>query len=124
MLIELSKTRKHKNEDYNRWFSDKYFDLIVWYDSAKTMIVGFQLCYDKLGQERALTWHKDRGYTHNKIDDGEGLPGQSKMSPILVNDGIFSKDIIKETFKWESRQIDAKIADFVYETIDRYPNNK
>jgi len=124
MLAELSNTRQFKNEGYRRWFSDKYFDLIVWYDVTKTIIVGFQLCYDKFGQEHAFTWHKDRGFSHNRIDDGEEIPGHSKMSPILVNDGMFSKEVISDKFKMASRRMDSKIADFVYEKIKEYPDNK
>jgi hypothetical protein len=120
MLRELSKSRQIENESYRRWFSDNYFDLIVWYDAGKTTIVGFQLCYDKLGMERAITWHKDKGFSHNRIDDGEAPFEHAKMSPILVSDGVFAKDTIADKFKALSVGIDPNIAEFACAKIKEY----
>jgi hypothetical protein len=122
MLSELLNVRQFKNEGHRRWFSDNYFDLIVWYDDAKAAIAGFQLCYDRTGRERAVTWRKERGFSHNCIDEGEGISVQlSKMSPILASDGEFSKEAVGEKFKAASSRIDAEIADFVYAKISAYP---
>jgi hypothetical protein len=120
MLVELPNARQFKNESYRRWFSDNYFDLIVWYDINKTTIVGFQLCYDKFGIERAITWHKDKGFSHNRIDDGEAHFEHAKMSPILVSDGVFSKEAIGNKFKELSNGIDPKVVKLVYEKIKEY----
>ena len=92
MLSEINDVKQIENEGYRRWFSDNYFDLIIWYGDEK--IIGFQLCYDKQGSERSLTWIKNRGFSHNKIDDGE-KPGHTKMTPILVADGVFDKEKIR-----------------------------
>ena len=70
MLKEYKRVRQIKGEAQRRWFSDDFFDLIVWFDESKN-IVGFQLCYDILKISRALTWHQDGGYSHNRVDDGE-----------------------------------------------------
>lgn len=120
MLVELPDARQIKNEGYRRWFSDKYFDLIVWYDADKTTIAGFQLCYDKLGRERAITWHKDKGFLHNSIDDGETAYEHAKMSPILVSDGAFSKETVSDKFKASSIGMNREIADLVYKKIKEY----
>lgn len=69
-----------------RWFSDDYFDLIVWYD-VQGEIAGMQLCYDKQGHERALTWTRDGGVKHERVDTGEPSPVKN-MAPILVPDGV------------------------------------
>ena len=37
-----------------KWFSDDYFDLIVWID-LNGAVSGFQLRYDKYKKERTLT---------------------------------------------------------------------
>jgi hypothetical protein len=117
MLRELPDARQFKNESYRRWFSDNYFDLIVWYGTDKTTIVGFQLCYDKFDTERAITWHNAKGFSHNRIDDGEAPFEHAKMSPILVSDGAFAKDTIGDKFKAMSVGIDQKVAEFVCEKI-------
>ena len=70
-----------------RWIADEYFDLIVWYEAAGA-IHGFQLCYDKPGRERALTWTRERGFSHTAIDSGESRPTANR-TPILVPDGVF-----------------------------------
>jgi hypothetical protein len=118
MLSEIKDVKQIENEGYRCWFADNYFDLIIWYEDKA--ITGFQLCYDKQGSERSLTWIKDRGFSHNKIDAGEH-PGHTKMTPILVADGIFDKEKIAERFKKESKKIDADIAEFVYARLLAYP---
>jgi hypothetical protein len=122
MLHEISDVRQVENDDFRRWFMDEFFDLIVWYDK-RNRITGFQLCYDKIRNEHALTWRSGRGFIHTRIDDGE-RPGSSKMSPILVADGAFDKMSIAEHFKRESGQIDPEIAAFVFEKVMSYPEGR
>lgn len=99
MLKERQDVRQIEGEGFRRWFSDQYFDLIVWYeDDSPGDCLGFQLCYDKEGNERALTWTKRHGYSHTKVDDGEN-PFSNKMSPVLVSDGIFERDEIIGKFR-------------------------
>src|SRR4051812_48047840 len=54
-----------------RWISDDYFDLVLWYEADREQVYGFQLCYGKPIDERALTWTRERGFTHQAIDTGE-----------------------------------------------------
>lgn len=118
MLYEVKNVRQHKNEGFRRWFTDKDFDLIIWYDN--NIINGFQLCYNKNEYERALTWtNADNTFFHNKIDNGE-IPGGFKESPILVADGLFDKVKIANKFKESSKQIDQEISKFVYNKILEY----
>jgi hypothetical protein len=119
MLSEIRDTRQIKGEGFRRWFTDEYFDLIVWYDDARSL-TGFQLCYDKQGRERALTWTRAHGFQHNRIDSGE-VPGHAKMTPVIVADGEFNASPIAERFKGDSSSIDPDIATLVYETMLRYP---
>jgi hypothetical protein len=119
MLYEVKNVRQHKNEGFRRWFTDKDFDLIIWYDNNKK-INGFQLCYNKSKYERALTWtNSDNKFYHNKIDDGE-VPGAVKESPILVADGLFDKINVANDFKESSIQIDPQVSNFVYKKILEY----
>jgi hypothetical protein len=118
MLAEIRDVRQVEGEGFRRWFTDDYFDLIVWYEGGS--LVGFQLCYDKQQHERALTWTREHGFQHDRIDSGE-TPGHSKMTPIIVADGVFSRDPVAERYRKASAEIDAGIARFVYETLRTYP---
>ncbi len=120
MLSEIRNARQVEGEGFRRWFMDDYFDLIVWYDDEQSL-VGFQLCYDKQKRERAITWTRDHGFQHNRIDAGE-TPGHSKMTPIVVADGVFSRDPIIEKFHAASAGIQPEIAQFVQETLRQYPS--
>ncbi|MFC1668833.1 hypothetical protein ACFL20_00450 [Spirochaetota bacterium] len=120
MLIEIENAKQVPGEGFRRWFSDDYFELIVWFENDKETITGFQLCYDIYRKERALTWRKDKGYLHNKIDDGEETPLAHKRTPILVKDGLFDKDGIGKKFMESSKNIDDDIIDLVYSKIVEY----
>jgi hypothetical protein len=121
MLVEIRNARQIPGEGFRRWFTDEYFDLIVWYDD-RTKLVGFQLCYDKDGRERAVTWTREHGFQHNRIDAGE-VTGHAKMTPIVMADGIFSRDPVADRFRSESAGIEDDIAAFVYETLKTYPGS-
>jgi hypothetical protein len=122
VLRETRNVRQIPGESPRRWFSDDFFDLIVWY-SPRSDIEGFQLCYQKGRDEKALTWFKDAGFSHNRIDNGEGRPGRHKMTPILTPDGLFDKDHILGLFRKESTEIDFTIASFVSEKMMEYPTD-
>ena len=116
MLTEVKRVRQIENEPRRRWFSDDYFDLIVWLGKRR-QIIGFQLCYGKLEAERALTWKKETGYTHRRVDSGENERPEAKATPILVVDGHFDHTTIANVFKERSARIDKKVANFVYDKI-------
>jgi len=115
VLAEVQGVRQYEKEGFRRWFGDSFFDLIVWFEEGDS-ISGFQLCYDKSKKERALTWRRQSGYIHEKIDDGE-IPGRMKMTPVLMPDGAFAKDTIAELFQQEAENIDPKIREFVYQRL-------
>jgi hypothetical protein len=116
MLKEYQNVRQIPGEDRRRWFSDDYFDLIVWVDHQNA-IVGFELCYDANKNPHALTWHKELGFAHHRIDDGESRPGKAKASPILMPDGWFDHATIARRLQHASQEIDPAIAQFVHDKI-------
>ncbi len=118
MLKELSQVRQIPEEPQRRWFADDYFDLIVWFGKAG-QILGFQLCYDLEGEERALTWRQRRGYSHQAVDSGD-LQRPFKASPILVADGAFDQAAILQRFQERSGAMDTRIARFVADKIRDY----
>jgi hypothetical protein len=121
MLKEIKDARQVEGEPSRRWFADNTLDLIVWH-SAANMIIGFQLCYQKGTDEHALTWLSGKGYSHNRVDDGETMPCAHKMTPILVVDGTFDRDRISQHFETESREIDPDVIQFVTKKLLEYPS--
>ena len=123
MLVEYQDVRQIRGEGHRRWFADEYFDLIVWYDGprrGRSHISGFQLCYDRSAYERALTWRRDHGFSHEKVDTGENRPGGMKSTPILVTDGIFDREGVAARFREASRGIDPDVADLVLDKLAEY----
>ena len=121
MLVEVKEVKQFENEGFRRWFTDNYFDLIIWYDGDT--ISGFQLCYDKAHNARALTWEADEGFSHNKIDGADELPGLMKKTPILVPDGIFNKQRIAMLFKKAGKLLETEIFDLIYDKLLEYDNS-
>lgn len=122
MLCEIRNVKQYGGEPQRRWFVDDYFDLIVWLGEGKE-IIGFQLCYDKLKNQHALTWHKHSGYIHNRVDDGEHKPGKYKATPVLVTDGRFEAEAVAEIFKRESKTMNKELARFIYQKLRKYSDS-
>jgi len=100
------------------WYSDDYFDLIIWQDS-EDQINGFQLCYDKPGCERALTWTQDRGFLHTAIDGGESKPTANR-TPILVADGTFPVEQVRNEFTNRSALLPSAVRNLVVKRLEEY----
>ena len=119
-LIETPRCRQIPGDARRRWFSSSTLDLIVWYSSDDRSI-GFQLCYQDGTEGRAVTWSQDSGYSHNRIDEGEGKAGRAKMAPIRVSDGLFDKDRVLRLFELQSWTLDPTIAQTVRHHLRAYP---
>ncbi len=119
MMYEYTKTQQVPNEPFRRWFGDEYFDLIIWYNTDESFY-GFQLCYDRTFDERALTWKADKGFSHQKVDSG----ARDSLTPILVSDktssDMFDAQKIMKKFQEHSKEIDSGIVMFVSEKILDY----
>lgn len=122
MLRQLKPTRQHSSEPLRQWFTSSTLDLIVWTGPGGE-ITGFQLCYGKGRDEHALTWLEDRGFSHDRIDDGEGNPDKQKMTPLLVPDGTFDKDKLVALFGQQSAGLDSELTRFVSNKLSEYPDS-
>ena len=120
MLKKVEAVKQRPGEDFCQWFRDEYFDLYVWTNPSGT-ITGFQLCYDKPGDEHALTWFSDKGFFHHRIDPGDQTPTKNR-TPILVQDGIFQSDEVERRFAESSTTLDANLAAFVMRKLTEYRN--
>lgn len=120
MLRELNPTRQIPHEPIRKWFMGDALDLIVWF-AQDDEIIGFQLCYSKGSDEHALTWWKRKGFSHDKIDDGEGRLDNQKMTPILEPDGTFDKEMLVALFQEKSTELDSGLVQFVTRKLEEYP---
>lgn len=112
MLKEIVPTRQIPGEPARRWYMDEEMDLIVWF-SGSDELLGFQLSYRVGRDERALTWYEGRGYSYDRVDDGEGRPGRYKMTPVLIADGGWEPDFLLGVFLEKARQLPPGIVEFV-----------
>lgn len=119
MLKEAKNIRQTKGEPRRRWFSDDFFDLIVWFEEDGS-VWGFQLCYDRGYKPRALTWIKGTGYKHAGIDDGEGAGGTFKGSPVLVEDGLFEAGPIGKRLAAASGELPPEIGAFIIKKVSEF----
>jgi hypothetical protein len=117
MFREIRNVTQNEKGVLRRWFSDDYFDLVVWTDEDGVPI-GFQLAYDVDGRERALTYLRG-AYRHAKIDTGEDA-ATSHKTPILVADGVFDTLRILDRFAAASDGMDRDIRDYVIRGIEGY----
>ena len=114
----LQKIRGVRQDDASRerhWFQDDYFDLFVWTDAAGK-VLAFQLCYDRLRNERVLAWSAERGFIHRRVDDGEEMPAKN-MTPIMVADGWFAAEDIGAEFDVRGSGMDTAVRDFIRHKI-------
>jgi hypothetical protein len=122
MLEEQQNVSQKEEGIHRRWFNDNYFELITWEKSGA--IIGFQLCYDRFGSEKSLTWKKDKGFYHDTVDSGEVSMG-TDMSAILIEDGPVPVDMLVQRFTEESQRIDNTIREFIldkFTTIKKSPS--
>jgi hypothetical protein len=120
-LVEFGNLSQRAGEPRRRWFESDDEDLIVWF-SGDGAIVGFQLCYDRRREERALTWHAEEGYSHMRVDDGEAIGQVRKSSPVLFPDGAFDAGAMLTRFRAIAGDVPEDIAAFVSRKITEYPS--
>lgn len=111
MLRELRNVQQVSGEAKRRWFFCHDLDLVVW-EGDDGAICGFQLAYDKHRNEHSLSWHRDRGYSHYVVDDGEPMAGVND-TPFLYADGPFGRDRVLDQFLALASGIPADIVNFV-----------
>ncbi len=117
MMYEIKNVKQYPGEPVRRWFFDHDMDLTVWFDD-QDQVVAFQICYDKPGDPHALTWRRETGCMHHKIDDGERLDTLAhKGIPILMLDGIVDIDRMADTFREKSRDLPPEMTEFVLERL-------
>lgn len=116
MLREIQDIDQKEHGVTRRWFVEDTMDLLVWLNDEGLMH-GFQLCYTRERNRFALTWFKDQGYSHNRIDENDDKIGRKRGTPLLVGDGVLQTDLLAEEFKTKSVDIEPGISVFVLQKI-------
>ena len=111
MLKEISNTTQRPGEPKRRWFHSPEQDLYLWQNESGE-IVGFQLCYSKPYNERALYWTGDSGFSHYRVDAGEATV-LSKNTPLLSRDRFFDSEVILAPFWALAAALPKNVVDFV-----------
>ena len=119
MLREISETRQIRGEPRRRWFNSDVMDLYVWYDNGGEAL-GFQLCYGKPNDERALTWFRPASYSHMRVSSG-GPAGERGGTPLLLLDGLFDAPSVTAEFARFGADLPEDIRGLVTGRLDAFP---
>ena len=111
MLREVNRSKP------TRQFSDDYFDLYVQEKDGE--VSWFQLCYDKYGNQKALTWSREGILSHTAIDE-DNEHGHYPMTAILVSDRLLDHRSIFSRFEEASKEIDPKVVAAVQRVLSSY----
>ena len=96
---------------------DEYLELIVWYEDDEKSIYGFQLSYDRLGEERVVTWLKKGTFMHCLLTQDSTAPGKN-LTQMLVKGGDFDKTKLISEFTKRSIYIDDTIRMLVLSKLE------
>lgn len=120
MLQEIAHIRQSNRRYIKRWFTSRDMDLFIWL--RKSVPVRFQLSYNKLNNEQAISWDLHRGFHHHLVDSGETLPDHYKQTPLLIDlHDQHELAIIARRFLAACENIDIGVADFIYARLMGYP---
>ena len=118
-MIEVRHVRQNPNEHFRRWFSNENSDLIVWYSLDKT-IEGFELSYDKAGQEKVVRWLSGKGFSHYSVDSGEQSPLLNRAPMLRTITGKLDVESILSCFEASATDLPADLIRFVQSKLGEY----
>lgn len=119
MLREIQYVKQERKKDKRRWFTDDYWDLYVWVRTDGSFS-GFQLCYGKTDQQRALTWLDGSAPVHTGVSEGSGYAADMS-APILVADGALDVEGVEQKFRADSAGIDPAVRRYVISQLEALP---
>lgn len=108
-------TRQVPGEPRRLWHTDDYFDLYVWF-TPDGAIAGFQLCYDKYGDQRALTWLASGTFRHERVDAGDENPYDTR-TPVLCDACPLDAEALRREFVERAEDLDASLRDLILEHL-------
>ena len=105
------------------WFSDPGNDLFVWLNNAGH-ITAFQFSYNKSDNEHLFSWNEHHGSSHDRIDDGEDVYLQIKMSPIMIPNATISCAQLAESFRSVSELLEPELVAFICNKLRAQGNSQ
>ncbi len=118
MLTERTDVRQNPGESHRRWFSDDYFDLIVWFNESDDIIL-FQLGYDPDGVDGLFEWRRASGLSHVTVDAAGRRPARHARTPFLVPAPAPEMTALGDRFKAEAGAIEPEIVSFALDELRR-----
>ena len=118
MLREIGYIKQIHGQPFRRWFNDDLIDLFVWEEEGGR-ITGFQLCFDKDTDERALTYSEADGYSlHNVHTEESSLDMGSPVLRRGLVDLPFPHLLALLTER--GAEIDSRVLRYVKEKLEMY----
>lgn len=124
-LVENRSVRQRPEEGFRRWFVNDFFDLIVWYESARSEDpIGFQLCYDRHVNERAFTWQRGKRSSHY-VSGGTDEAGYPWIATaVLHGDAGPVPPEVLDRFRREQGELPAGLLAQVVATVETYNRDR
>lgn len=116
-MLRTRPIRHFSNDLDKSWTVDDCLDLVIWYDATGDMY-GFQLCYDRFGHQRAVTWTHHDGFSHSYVHSSGGLG--AGMSPVLRSCDDFPWRLVLREFMMRSQELDPAIRMLIRDMIKAY----
>jgi hypothetical protein len=120
VLREIQRTQQKPDEPRRRWFFSHEMDLLMWFDEAGRPLF-FQLCYGKYHDERALRWKPYAGFSHHRVNDGEG-GALGSDTPMLLAGGSFDAYRVLERFRELAADLPPHVVAFVTMRLRDHPS--
>jgi hypothetical protein len=122
MLSEYEEVRQREGEGFRRWFSDPYFDVIIWYDRKGGEMTGFQVCYDKGRTERAYTRKLEARMvrSHRFVANGPVEVGSNKMTSILKGDAAAVDEAVLSRFRDSAMGLEPELVEAIVSEMEEY----
>lgn len=121
MLREISGVRQDRAEVLRRWFQDDYLDLFVW-TRADGDVTGFQLAYDRAGDEHLIEWEAGRGYLHRRVLNGDGRMAGMPATALLAIGDRFPKYRVLAEFERRSMGMPPALREAVWRRLAAFDN--
>lgn len=118
MLREIGYIKQTPGQLFRRWFNDELLDLFVWQEEGGR-ITGFQLCFDKQADERALTYSEADGYALHNVHTEESSLDMG--SPVLRRGAELPFPHLLALLAERGAGIDSRVFRYVMEKLEAYP---
>lgn len=117
MLREIGYIKQTPGQLFRRWFNDELLDLFVWQEEGGR-ITGFQLCFDKDTDERALSYSEAEGYSLHNVHTEESSLDMG--SPVLRRGAELPFPHLLALLTERGAGIDPRVFRYVREKLEAY----